>query len=95
MFHAYYYDVPSTPEQYRSVIAEMGDAKPDGLITHLVVKHDEGLRHYGVWESRAEWEQYRDSVVRPAVARVLSQVGIPEPPLPEEHELDVVGVQTS
>jgi len=95
MSYAYYYDVPSTPEMYRSVIAEMGDVKPGGLISHLVVKHDNGLRHYGVWESRAEWERYRDGVVRPAVARVLSRVGIPDPPLPEEHQLEVVGIQTS
>lgn len=95
MPHAYYYDVPSTPETYRAVIAELGDARPTGLISHLVVKHDKGLRHYGVWESRAEWEQYRDGVVRPAVARVLQRAGVPVPPAPEEHPLEIVGIQTS
>jgi hypothetical protein len=95
MSYAYYYDVPSTPEMYSSVVTEMGDAQPAGLISHLVVKHDMGLRHYGVWESRADWEQYRDRVVRPAVARVLSRAGIPEPPTPEEHQLEIVGIQTS
>ena len=95
MSYAYYYDVPSTPEMYRSVLTEMGDAQPAGLLSHLVVKHDKGLRHYGVWESRADWEQYRDGVVRPAVARVLSRAGILEPPTPEEHQLEIVGIQTS
>ena len=93
MPHAYYYDVPSTPEMYRAVTAEM-DAPPTGLISHLVVRHEQGLRHYGVWQSRASWEQYRDDVVRPAVARVLSRAGIAEPPSPEEHQLEVVEVQT-
>lgn len=95
MPHAYYYDVPSTPEMYRAVIAEMGAAPRTGMISHLVVRYDQGLRHFGVWESRADWEQYRDSVVRPAVARVLSRAGIAEPPLPEEHQLEIVEVQTN
>jgi hypothetical protein len=41
MPHAYYYDVPSTPEMYRAVVAEM-DAPPGGLISHLVVRHEQG-----------------------------------------------------
>lgn len=94
MPHAYYYDVPSTPQMYGAVVAEMGGVRPKGLISHLVVRHEQGLRHYGVWESRADWERYRDGVVRPAVARVLRRVGIPEPPLPEEHQLEIVGLET-
>ncbi len=94
MTHAYYYDVPSTPEMHRAVTAEMGDVQPSGLITHLVVRHDGGLRHYGVWVTRQDWERFRDEVVRPAVARVFARSGMAEPPLPQEHHLDVIAVQT-
>ena len=94
MPYAYYYDVPSTPEMYRAVTAEIGDHPPTGLISHLVVHENDGLRHYGVWERRTDWEQYRDDVIRPAVARVLRRAGIAEPPPPDEHPLDLVDVQT-
>ena len=30
MPYAYYYDVPSTPEIYRAVTAEIGDQRPVG-----------------------------------------------------------------
>jgi len=94
MPYAYYYDVPSTPEMYRAVTAEIGDHPPTGLISHLVVHENDGLRHYGVWERRTDWEQYRDAVIRPAVARVLRRAGIPEPARPNEHPLDLIDIQT-
>ena len=65
MPYANYYDVPSTPQMYRAVTAEIGDHPPAGLISHLVVHENDGLRHYGVWERRTDWEQYRDDVIRP------------------------------
>jgi hypothetical protein len=79
---------------YRAVTAEIGDQRPAGLISHLVVRESDGLRHYGVWERRTDWEQYRDAVVRPAVARVLRRAGIPEPTPPDEQPLNVIDVQT-
>ena len=94
MTHAYFYDVPSTPEMYDTVIREIGSHRPPGLISHLVVRHERGLRHYGVWVSEEDWIDFRDKHVRPAVARVLAREGIPEPPLPEEHQLEVVGIDT-
>jgi hypothetical protein len=94
MPYAYYYDVPSTPEMYRAVTAEIGNQRPAGLISHLVVHKSGGLRHYGVWECRTDWEQYRDDVIRPAVARVLRRAGISEPTPPHEHPLAVIDVQT-
>ena len=58
----------------------------------LVVKNGRGLRHIQVWESKEQWEQFRDDTVRPAVNRVLAAVGIPEPPQPVEEPLEVVDV---
>lgn len=95
MTYAYYYDVPAGEHMYRQVMSGIDDLQPAGLVTHLVVKHDGGLRHFGVWETKEEWERYRDEKVRPAVDRVLLAAGFPQtPPPPAEHEMDVVDVMT-
>jgi hypothetical protein len=94
MTYAYFYDVPSTPEMHDTVTREIGPQRPHGLISHVVVRHGQGLRHYGVWASQQDWIEFRDTHVRPAVGRVLARHGIPNPPPPVEHELEVVGIDT-
>jgi hypothetical protein len=58
----------------------------------LVVKSDGGLRHIDVWESRRDWERYRDERVGPAVGKVLATAG--DRPEPVERPLEVVDVIT-
>jgi hypothetical protein len=95
MPYAYHYDVPADADMYRRVAAEIGDVSPAGLICHLVVEHDGGLRHFGVWETKEQWEHFRDEHVQPAVGRVLAAAGIPaSPPPPVEQEMAVVDVIT-
>ena len=95
MPYAYHYDVPADADMYRRVTAEMGDVSPSGLIAHLVVEHDGGLRHFGVWETKEQWEHFRDEHVQPAVGRVLAAVGFTQsPPAATEHEMTVVDVMT-
>jgi hypothetical protein len=49
-----------------------------------------------VWESRQDWERYRDERVGPAVGRVLAATGVDRrPPGPDEQRLDVVDVVTA
>jgi hypothetical protein len=49
-----------------------------------------------VWESRQDWERYRDERVGPTVGRVLAAAGIDRrPPEPDEQRLDVVDVVTA
>lgn len=93
MTYAVEYEVPGNEEIYRRVKAGIGDEAPEGLIVHVVVKSTLGLKHLEVWESRQLWESFRDERVRPAVAAVLSELGVSEPPpAPAENELDVVDV---
>jgi hypothetical protein len=91
MPYAFQYDVPADEEFYRRVAAEIGDEQPKGVITHLVVKSDRGLRHIGVWDSKEDWERFHSERVGPALERVFAAVGVTHvPPLPPEQELDLV-----
>jgi hypothetical protein len=46
-----------------------------------------------VWESRQDWERFRQERVGPAVGKVLAVAGITErPPEPVEQRLDVVDI---
>ncbi len=95
MSYACSYEVPSDEQLYARVKAEIGDDRPEGLLVHLVVKSDGGLRHTTVWESQADWERFRDGRVQPAVAKVLTAAGFAHiPPPPTEQKMDVVDVVT-
>jgi hypothetical protein len=93
MAYAFYYDAPGSEQIYRLVSKAIGDERPEGLIATVVTKTDTGLRHLDVWQSREQWLTFRDGQVRPAVAAVLADLGLPAPAEPpEEHELDLVDV---
>ncbi len=93
MPYACSYEVPADEQDYRRVKTEIGSDRPEGLVVHLVVKSDGGLRHIGVWESQSDWERFRDQRVRPAVGKMLRAAGFTEmPPPPVEQELQVVDV---
>jgi hypothetical protein len=95
MSYAFFYDVPGTEELYQRIKAEIGEAPPKGLLVQLVVKHDGGLRHFNVWESRQDWERYRHERVGPAVGKVLAAAGVTgQPPEPFQQQLEVVDVLT-
>ena len=91
MSYAFEYDVPANEQFYRRVKAEIGDEKPRGLVAHLVVKRDGGLRHIEVWESKEDWERFRTQRVDPALEKVFAASGVTDlPPRPPEQELDLV-----
>jgi hypothetical protein len=93
MTYAFYYDAPGTPQMYEMVSRELAAERPEGLVLHLVTRTERGLRHLNVWQSRQQWETFRDRKVRPAVATVLTRMGVPIPDgPPEEVELDLVDV---
>ncbi len=96
MAYACSYEVPADEQIYQRVKAEIGEAPPPGLVLHLVVKADPGLRHIGVWESQADWERFRDERVEPAVGKVLTAAGLSHlPPPPVVEEMQVVDVITA
>jgi hypothetical protein len=85
MTYAFYYDAPGNEQIYRLVSKAIGDERPEGLIAAVVTKTDSGLRHLDVWQSRQQWLTFRDAQVRPAVAAVLTELGIPTPAEPPEE----------
>ncbi|MDQ4027831.1 MAG: hypothetical protein M3214_07260 [Actinomycetota bacterium] len=95
MSYACFYDVPADEQFYRRVMAEIGGDAPDGLVLHLVVKRDGGLRYTEVWKSQEDWERFRRERVAPALEKVFRAAGFDEtPPRPIEHEIEVVDIQT-
>ena len=95
MPYACYYDVPGDERMYAQVKAEIGEELPKGLILHMVIKREDGLRHFEVWESRQEWERFQQERVAPAVAKMLEAVGVTEPPpRPEAQEMELVDIRT-
>ncbi len=93
MSYVLQYDVPADEQFYRRVREELGDEQPKGLIVHMVLKREGGLRHLGVWESKEDWERFRDERAEPALARVFQASGFPRrPPRPEVLEMGLVDV---
>ena len=92
MSYAFYYDVPGDEHIYEKVKAEIGEERPKGLRLLLVVRGESGgLRHFHVWESRADWERFAEGRVQPAVAAVLAGMGLADPPpRPTETEMEMV-----
>lgn len=96
MPYACFYDVPGDERTYAQVKAQIGEEQPKGLVLHLVVKREDGLRHFAVWESREEWERFQQERVAPAVAKMLATVGVTEPPpRPEAQEMELIDIMTS
>lgn len=93
MAYALTYDVPADEDMYRQVRARIGEEQPAGLIAHVVVHSEHGLRHIGVWDSEAAWQQFHDLRVEPAVHAVLAAAGFVEmPPDPPVEEMKLVDV---
>jgi hypothetical protein len=93
MSYGLLYDVPADAEMYRQVRAALGDEQPKGLVAHLVIEAEIGLRHIGVWDSQEDWQRFHDERVEPAVRAVLTAAGFTEmPPDPPVQELKVVDV---
>jgi hypothetical protein len=96
MAYACFYDVPGNEAMYERVKTAIGEDRPEGLVLHLVVQSDIGLRHFGVWESKQQWERFQQERVAPAVRQVLAAAGVAEPPPPPAiHELELVDVTTA
>lgn len=76
MTYAFTQDVPADAAMYAEIKALLPD-NPTGMIVHLAVEREGGLRYVDVWEDEAAWRAFRDNHVEPAVARVLAGHGLP------------------
>jgi hypothetical protein len=75
MTYTFTQDVPANAEMYAKIKALLPERAP-GLIVHLAVECDGGLRYVDVWEDEASWVAFRDHHVGPAVGEVLAGYGI-------------------
>jgi len=86
-------DVPANDEMYAQIKAKLGDEAPDGLIVHVVVRRDGGLRYVDVWASEEQYRDFMDGTVEPVVGEVLAGYGLPhDHSLVTTEEVDVIDV---
>jgi hypothetical protein len=83
MPYAFVQDVPADERMYAEICARLGDAAPKGLVVHLALPNEGGgLRYVDVWDTREDWERFRDEQVEPVVSDVLAGHT-----LPHDHSL--------
>ena len=93
MAYAFVQDVPVSAEMYEQIRGKFGSDTPKGLVTHIALKRDGGLRYVDVWETQEDWQRFHDDTVFPAVVEVLAGYGLePDPALVTFTEVDVVDV---
>jgi len=94
MAFAFLQDVPITWEVYKHIRAELGDRPPPGLVVHVVIETENGLRYLDVWESRDAHRNFVEEKLHPAVARGLSNAGVARPEEPQTRPVTVREVWT-
>ena len=89
MTYAFIQDVPANAEMYAKIFARirasLPTAAPAGMISHVVIEQEVGLRYVDVWATREDWERFRWDHVEPAVEAVLGEYGLP-------HDHDLVSI---
>ena len=75
MPYAYTQDVPIGWPVYEKIREELGTNPPQGLIVHLVLEREGGLRYLSGWESKEHSDRFFEERVHPAVDRVFARAG--------------------
>ena len=94
MTFAFTYDVPITTEIYARIKEGLGPQRPPGLIAHLTLQIENGLRYIDVWQSKDDFEVFAESRLHPVVHPILEGMLGFVPPEPSHTMLDVVDVWT-
>ena len=94
MTFAFTYDVPITTEIYARIKEGLGPERPPGLIAHLTLQIENGLRYIDVWQSKDDFEAFAESRLHPVVHPILEGMLGFVPPEPSHTMLDVVDVWT-
>ena len=75
MAYAFQQDVPINMNIYRTIVERLGETPPEGLIVHLVIEQEHGLRYIDVWESQAQHQRFVDERLHPIIGDVLRGAG--------------------
>jgi hypothetical protein len=89
MAFAFLQDVPISWEVYRHIRSQLGEKPPAGLVVHVVIETENGLRYLDVWESREAHHAFVEEKLHPAVARGLARAGVTRPGEPETRPITV------
>jgi hypothetical protein len=90
-FFAWTQDVPITAEMYDEVTAGIGPMP--GLVVHVALQTEAGLRYLDVWESEDACDKAFETVVHPAVHPVLRKHGVSPPGEPPRTPITVLEVR--
>jgi hypothetical protein len=74
--YSFIQDVPTNAEMYGKVREELRPDLPPGLLVHLAIQTDTGLRYIDVWEQESDFASFRDSRLVPVLRKVLGSYGI-------------------
>ena len=93
MAYAFIQDVPADEAMYREIRKRLGDETPPGLVAHIVIEQEAGLRYVDVWETEADWDRFRAERAEPTVDGILGELGIPhDHSLVSFDEVEVIDV---
>jgi hypothetical protein len=92
MPYAFIHDVPANEEMYREIRALL-PSSPSGLISHVAIVREGGLRYVDVWATEADWIRFRDECVGPALVKVRAEHGMTNDQSQATHEeVEVIDV---
>ena len=93
MTYAFTQDVPIAASAYQRILEGLGADPPKGLIVHLVVQREGGLRYFDVWDSEQDWDRFAEERLHPVIHPILARrFGDELPPEPERTPLAVLHV---
>lgn len=90
MTYAFTQDVPISMGIYERIRAALGNETPAGLVVHVVIAIEEGLRYVDVWESEEACARFTEERLHPVIGRVFKEIGF-RPPAeePPRQRIDV------
>jgi hypothetical protein len=94
MTYAFTCDGTITTEIYARIKEGLGPERPPGLIAHLTLQIENGLRYIDVWQSKDDFEVFAESRLHPVVHPILEGMLGFVPPEPSYTMLDVIDVWT-
>ncbi|MDX6285203.1 MAG: hypothetical protein QOG53_688 [Frankiales bacterium] len=82
-----------TPREAFDAVSKLVDAQknpPPGLIVHTAVERDGRIVVIDVWDSEEAFRTFEDQTLRPAVEKVMTDMGAPtDGPPPDQEVLEV------
>jgi hypothetical protein len=91
MAHGVVANVPAPIELYEAVnaqiTAQIGEDTPSGLLMHFARKTPDGFQVIELWESKAQADEFEDSVLAPIIERVTEGQAPPREEVSEHFDV--------